>query len=130
VLLERFGLRGDAFQDLVRADLAGPDAELLGRNFRGVACDPVVAAAVAALVHVRDQVTWGVLPVSCSPELYAAFGAQIAAATSGRYDRLPLYRETLAASLDAAGLDDEAFVRLVARAVAKGFAEKWQETGD
>jgi len=82
----------------VTAHLSESDAELFRNNFMGVERDPLVVAAVAALVHVRDEVAWGILPEWCVPELWAAYGAQIAAAVSGNYNRLPLYRETLAAA--------------------------------
>ena len=82
----------------VTAHLSESDAELFRNNFMGVERDPLVVAAVAALVHVRDEVAWGILLEWCVPELWAAYGAQIAAAVSGNYNRLPLYRETLAAA--------------------------------
>ena len=91
----------------------------------GVERGPLVVAAVAALVHVRDEVAWGILPAGCVPELWTAYGAQIAAAVSGNYNRLTAYREMLAAA--ERPMIYESFQRIAARAVALGFSEKWTE---
>ena len=85
--------------------------------------DPLVVAAVAAIVHLRDKVSWGIIPSSCVPELWATYGGQIAAAVSGDYTRLDAYRQTLAAKRYAFNNSD--LIHLVAHAMALGFQEKW-----
>jgi len=123
--LRRFGVDRDSFIRDVSVYLSENDAEIFRNNLLVVERDPLVVAAVAALVHVRDEVTWGILPAGCVPELWATYGAQIAASVSGKYDRLPAYREALAAA--ERPMNYESFPRIVARAVALGFSEKWEE---
>ena len=94
-------------------------------NFKVIERDPLVVAAVAALVHLRDKTAWGILPESCIPELWATYGAQLAAAVSGDYSRLDAYRETLAAAQYK--FTNEDMVLLVAHALALGFQEKWPD---
>ena len=124
--LRRFGVDSESFIRNVSAYLSGNEAELFRNNFIVVERDPLVVAAVAALVHVRDKVTWGILPAGCIPELWATYGAQIAAAVSGKYDRLPAYREALSAA--ERPMNYESFPRIAARAAALGFSEKWEES--
>ena len=123
--LRRFGVDRESFIRDVSAHLSEKEAELFRNNLIVVERDPLVVAAVAALMHVRDEVTWGILPGGCIPELWAAYGAQISAAVSGKYDRLPAYRESLASA--ERPMNYESFPRIAARAVALGFSEKWEE---
>ena len=122
--LRRFGVDRESFIRDVSAYLSENEAELFRNNFMVVERDPLVVAAVAALVHVRDEVAWGILPDGCVPELWATYGAQIAAAVSEKYDRLPAYREMLAVAERPMGY--ESFPHIVARAAALGFSEKWE----
>jgi adenosylcobinamide amidohydrolase len=122
--LRRFGVNRESLIRDVTAHLTESDAELFSNNFIVVERDPFVVAAVAALAHVRDEVAWGILPSGCVPELWAAYGAQIAAAVSGNYNRLAAYREALAAA--ERPIDYDSFPRIAARAVALGFSEKWE----
>ncbi len=121
--IERFGATSDDLIKAVAANLDEKKATLFTENFTGIERDPLVVAAVAALVHVRDKVTWGILPRSCVPELWSTYGAQIAAAVSGSYACLPAYRDRLAAY--HYGFDDQNFLRLVEQALAMGFQDKW-----
>jgi adenosylcobinamide amidohydrolase len=123
--MQRFGVTRESLLESVRARLNSDDGALLALNFKGIERDPLVAAAVAALVHLRDKVAWGVLPVGCVPEIWASYGAQVAAAVSGDMTRLPAYRETLAA--EGYTFSNRDLVRLVAHALALGFKEKWPE---
>ena len=125
VHLERFGTTGPALLEAAAARLEKAEAVLLRNNFSVIERDPLVVAAVAALVHVRDNVTWGILPQGCVPELWATYGAQVAAAVSGDYTHLEAYRKTLAAL--GSGLSNQDLVRLTAAALALGFHEKWPE---
>jgi hypothetical protein len=127
--LERFGASRDSMRASVAARLGKGKGTLLAANFTVIERDPFVVAAVAALVHVRDKVAWGILPGSCAPELWATYGAQVAAAVSGIYDRLPVYRATLAAV--GCTSSDRDLLSLVEHAFALGFEDKWpEETGE
>lgn len=121
--LERFGLTRPILQEMIASHLNETDAVLLRNNFKQVERDPLVVAAIAAFVHLRDKVVWGILPSSCVPELWATYGAQISAAVSGEYTRLDAYRHALAEQQYAFTNAD--LVRLVAHAMALGFREKW-----
>jgi len=88
--------------------------------------DPITVAAVAALVHLKDKITWGVLPVECRHEIMGGYAAQVAASVSGKYESLSHYREVLAPAKDEAR--DRDFFDLVCRAMALGFNEKWNLT--
>ncbi|MGD0229362.1 MAG: adenosylcobinamide amidohydrolase [Syntrophorhabdales bacterium] len=123
--LERFGASHDSMRASVAARLGKGKGALLAANFTVIERDPLVVAAVAALVHVRDKVAWGILPGSCAPELWATYGAQISAAVSGIYDRLPVYRATLAAA--GCTSSDRDILNLVEQAFALGFQDKWPE---
>ncbi|NWF79402.1 MAG: adenosylcobinamide amidohydrolase [Chloroflexi bacterium] len=122
-LLRRLGAREAGLSEAIRAHLGPDDAALLGRNLHVVLNDPPTVAAVAALLHLRDQFLWGVLPASCLPEVLTGYAAQIAAAVAGRPQRLSAYQEALAVAPVA--LTPEAVLDLVARAFTLGFGEKW-----
>jgi hypothetical protein len=127
--LERFGASRDSMRASVAALLSKGKGALLAANFTVIERDPLVVAAVAALAHVRDKVAWGILPRSCIPELWATYGAQISAAVSGIYERLPVYRAALAAAGSTSSDDD--LLSLVGQAFALGFQDKWpEETGE
>jgi hypothetical protein len=121
--LERFGGTREGMRSSTAACLGEERGRLLKANFTVLERDPLVVAAVAALVHVRDKLTWGILPQSCMAELWATYGAQVAAAVSGDYASLPAYRQILAGR--HYGGEDQDFLRLVEHAVALGFQDKW-----
>ena len=121
--LARFGGTPELLIERVTAHLTEQEAGLMRLNFSVLERDPLVVAAVAALVHVRDKVAWGTLPCGCVPELGACYGAQIAAALSGNYESLPRYRDILAQAGFTVANDD--LLRLVAHAMALGFQDKW-----
>ncbi len=101
-------------------------AELAADNIQVIAHDPLTVAGVAALIHVHDQMTWGMLPPLVWREAAVNQGALIAAAAAGRPDRQVAYRDGLARAVAAAGRDDPACVAV--HAVAIGYAEKWRST--
>ena len=109
----------------IESHLNEADAALLRNNFEGVERDPFVVAAVAAIAHIRDKASWGIIPSSCAPELWATYGAQISAAVSGDYTRLDVYRQALAAKRYA--FTNGGLIHLVAHAMALGFKEKWPD---
>ncbi|NDJ77221.1 MAG: adenosylcobinamide amidohydrolase [Chloroflexi bacterium] len=122
-LLERFGATHDALRDGISAHLSAELSDLLAKNFTGVLKDPLTVAAVAALVHLRDQLVWGILPPGCLPEIMTLYGAQIAAAAAGKFARVPVYQDTLGG--ENMELDNPTFLTFIARALALGFSEKW-----
>ena len=109
--------------EAVCAHLTENDAELLRKNFVGIERDPVTVAAVAAMAHLKDKFTWGILPENCWSEVMGAYAAQVVCAVSGDYSRLAALREALAPVKDHC--DNNALLELVCHAVALGFAEKW-----
>jgi len=126
--LERFGASRENLIASITDLLPGERGSLFAGNFAVLESDPLTVAAVAALVHVRDEVTWGILPRNCVAELWAAYGAQVAGAVSGDYASLPRYREILAGAVYSDKDDD--LLRLVEHAVALGFLDKWREERD
>lgn len=118
-LLERFGLAGEQFIEGVAAHLPGNLAELARHNRHVLERDPLVVAAVAGLIHLFDQMAWGVIPRPCWNEAAANQGAHIAAAVSGDFTRTCDYRLVLAES-DAVTPET-----VIPHAMALGFADKW-----
>ncbi len=125
--LERFGVDHAALLAGICAHLDPELAELLQANSRAIGRDPLTVAAVAALVHLKDKMTWGVLPESLWGEIAAHYGAQVACAVSGDYGRMARYRDELAAfSPNWRRIGNPDFIALVCRAMAMGFADKWR----
>jgi hypothetical protein len=123
--LQRFGATNDGLIEIATSHLDSTVGKLLSGNFVCIECDPLVVAAVTALVRVRDEVIWGILPTGCIPEYWSTYGAQIAAAVSGDYTRIADYREAL--TVPGYSAANEEFVRLVGHAIALGFSEKWTD---
>ena len=121
--LERFGATRENMLAGIGHWLTPETHRLFTENFPCIDRDPVTVAAVAAFVHLKDKITWGILPESCWPDIMGSYAAQIAAAVSGKYDRLPTYREQLAPLQEM--LTNKAFLKLVCQAIALGFREKW-----
>ena len=121
--LERFGADKERFVSGVQAGLSPRLAELLAGNLEEIDRDPPTAAAAAAMAHLWDKLAWGVLPESCRPEIMGSYAAQLAAAVSGKYERLAEYRRSLAPAADAKS--PENLVCLACGAIALGFSEKW-----
>jgi adenosylcobinamide amidohydrolase len=127
--LERFGVTREGMKSSITALLGEEKGALFAANFTVIERDPLVVAAVAALVHLQDKVTWGILPRSCVPELWATYGAQVASAVSGNYGSIYAYRNILAKQ--HYGADDKDFLHLLEHTVAMGFQDKWpEETAD
>lgn len=118
--LERFGIDREGMTAAVCRHLPEETARLFQNSFFSIDRDPVTVAAVAALVHLEDKFSWGILPETCRPEIMGAFAAQIACAVSGGYNKIAGYREALAPD-SGAGITD-----LACRALALGFADKWE----
>ncbi|MDR1395845.1 MAG: adenosylcobinamide amidohydrolase [Deltaproteobacteria bacterium] len=131
ILLERFHRRPDGRYRMTSRELAGrisrylpPETgRLLESNCRSIFHDPCTAAACAALVHVKDRFTWGILPALVWPEVMGALAGQLAAAVSGRLDRIGEYCRELAPRPEQSSAED--FLNLAARALALGLRDKW-----
>jgi adenosylcobinamide amidohydrolase len=121
--LERFGLDAESLTQRVTSRLDEPQAELWRRNFMGLDHDPHTVAAAAALAHLMDKVSWGFFPPLGFREIMAAQAAQLAAAVSGKFERLDAYRRILAPS--AGENDNPAFLALATHALALRFPDNW-----
>ncbi len=128
VVLDRFGITMDSMRAGISRYLSEKESELFRRNFNAINNDPPTVASVAAIVHLRDKMSWRILPESCMPEILGSYGAQIAAAVSGKYGRIPGYRRLLAEEHMETG--NEAFVEFIFRSFALGFKEKWSGERD
>ncbi len=122
--LERFGADKQRMLEGVCAHLSPEQAELFRQNFSEIDRDPPTVAAVAALAHLWDKLSWGVLPATCRPEIMGSYAAQVCAAVSGRYQQLEDYRRRLAPLPEQGSPDD--LLELVFQALALGFADKWR----
>ncbi|WP_337996908.1 adenosylcobinamide amidohydrolase [Oleispirillum naphthae] len=125
-LLERFGMDADGFAAALAEVLPAGVAALAADNRETIDREPLTVAGVAALAHVRDQVTWGMLPPLCWREAAVDHGALIASAAAGQPARMADFREALAQAVAETGRDDLPFIAV--RAVALGYAEKWRAT--
>ncbi len=121
--IERFGTDSETTKNGVASYLSREKADLFKNNFIGVDRDPVTVAAVAALVQLKDKLAWKILPESCTPEIFASYGAHLAAAVAGKYNRLSYYRKRL--SKLEFDTSNGFFLDLIYRAIAMGFEDKW-----
>ncbi|MFW8601820.1 adenosylcobinamide amidohydrolase [Desulfobacterota bacterium M19] len=126
--LERFGCSGTSMRDGISRYLTTEKAALLQNNFAAVIRDPPTVAAIAAMTHIQDKFSWGILPSSCRPEIMGAAAAQTACTVSGRYDKMAQYREIL--SLAAGSSKKNHFLELCWQAIASGFADKWPDSDE
>ncbi len=122
--MERLGATRAGIIEAVARHLEQDDAEVFCNNADCIDQDPLVAAAMAALVHLRDKLNWDILPQNCLPDIAAAYGAQLASAVSGKVDRFLVYM-TRAVRITPSNLEAEAFIDFTCRMLAMGFAEKW-----
>ncbi len=121
--LERFGLSREGLRQNISRHLNKDRAELLDRNFSVFERDPTSVAAVAAMVHLKDKFSWGIIPPACRSEVMGSYAAQAACAVSGDYNHLARYRQELAPT--QAQNTNSDFTDLVCRALALGFMDKW-----
>ena len=123
VHIERLGADRQSMIEGVGILLSAEARQVFRANFASIDRDPLTVAAVAALVHLRDKLSWEVLPESCRPEILCSYGAQLCVAISGKVERWAEYRERLA--MEPHGADSPSFLRLVYLAIATGFRDKW-----
>lgn len=122
-LLERFGTGTDDLSDRVAALLSDPEmAALARRNRHALDRDPLTVAATVALIHVYDQISWGVLPATCWPDIAARQAALITSAVSGTTD------DYAALTNKVGDPSPNGLISLVAAALALGFSNKWNRT--
>ena len=124
VHLERFGLTRAGMIDGICRHLSEDAATLLRDNFTAIERDPVTVAAVAALVHLQDKLSWGILPMTCRNEVMAASGGQIACAVCGDYSRMAEFQKMLMGNTVVS--DEPAITELACCAMALGFEVKWK----
>jgi adenosylcobinamide amidohydrolase len=126
--LERFGLTRQKMIEIICRNLSEGQANLLRKNFSEIERDPVTVAAVAAMVHLKDKFSWGILPITCWSEVMGTYAAQVACAVNGDYTRMAAYRKLLAPTQGDNG--NGVLVDLACRALGMGFADKWKELPD
>jgi adenosylcobinamide amidohydrolase len=122
-LLERFGLDLARLTAAMAAHLDADTAAMLRGNGEVIDRDPRTVALAAALIHVHDQVRWGVLPAPIWRDSAIELGASLAAAVAGTPAKLDAYRVALASLL--AGCDDDGPAAVIPPAMALGLADKW-----
>ncbi|MCH6256836.1 adenosylcobinamide amidohydrolase [Puniceicoccaceae bacterium K14] len=123
VSLSRFGETQDSFIGGIQQHLNSDHSTLLKNNFLSVNHDPLTVAAVQACVHLRDQLAWKVLPMSCCQEILSSQAAQIACCVSNKPALWPKFREAL--SSETLTISNQDFLSLFHKAFALGFSEKW-----
>jgi adenosylcobinamide amidohydrolase len=123
--LERFGIQPTEWVTQICDRLPADQAKIFNNNFEGINRDPLVVAAVAAILHLRDQFSWEILPLNCLGDIMCAQGAQIAAAISGKYGHISHYRNRLAG--EQIGLQDSVFLEFIEKSIVLGYKEKWAE---
>jgi len=124
VHLERFGTDEKGIEEGISIFLSKEQALLLSNNFDCIDSDPITVAAAAALVHMRDKFIQGILPETCLGEIFTTYGAHLAAAVSGKYDRFILYKAKLPS--EKIRLEKSVFLDFVCCCMAMGFEEKWE----
>jgi len=123
VHIERFGAGRQSMIEGVDSFLSAEEGQLFRDNFVAIDRDPITVAAVVALVHLRDNLSWGIVPESCWREILFSYGAQLSMGVSGKVDRGLQYRTQLAS--EGHGTDNPSFFRLIYHAMAVGFRDKW-----
>ncbi len=124
-LLARFGFNEEEFLRSAGSFILPEQAALLRANFQCVFMDPAAVSALAALLHVRDQALWGVLPAQTLAEMELTHAALMAASICGQTDKFHTFRQKMEQYGSAGGPED--VVRLAAMALALGFASKWPD---
>jgi len=121
--MERFGSDKKTMKNEICSLLDDDKKEVFNNNFEMINRDPLTVAAVAALIHLRDKISWGILPESCLPEVFSQYGAQIVVAISGKIDRMSHYYNNLETVIK--GIESSNFSKFIYNAIAMGFNEKW-----
>jgi len=117
--LGRYGLDEATFVDDIAPLLAAGDLELLRRNTKGVAYEPLVGAAAHALAVVLDRTRHGTLPASVERDAAIQLAATLAVNVAARPERWCDFRARLHQD---PWRDTKS---LILAAVALGWSEKW-----
>ncbi len=124
--LERFGCDTATIIKGIGGNLNPEQAEVFSNNYKNLFRDPLTVAAVAAMVHLQDKLSWGVLPKSCRSEVMAAAAAQVTCSISLKFENMQLYREKFGKKMAITSTFD--FLDLCWQAMALGFQDKWPIT--
>jgi adenosylcobinamide amidohydrolase len=119
--LGRYGVREATFLDDIAPWLSAADLELLRRNLKAVAFEPLVGAAAHALAAVLDRVRHGTFPVSVQRDAAIQMAATLAVNAAASPERWTEFRARLH---ETAKRDDPK--ELVLIALALGWSEKWR----
>jgi len=123
--LQRFGETQETFIEGIRNDLPNEQCQtLFQNNFLSINHDPMAVAATQALVHLRDQIAWGVLPQSCIHEILLTYASQIAKLVSQKPMDTENFRNALGDS--PVSIENGPFLNLIHKAFSLGFAQKWE----
>jgi len=117
--LGRYGVDEATFVDDIAPLLAAGDLELLRRNTKGVAYEPLVGAAAHALAVVLDRTRHGTLPASVERDAAIQLAATLAVNVAARPERWCDFRARLHQD---PWRDTKS---LILAAVALGWSEKW-----
>jgi adenosylcobinamide amidohydrolase len=117
--LGRYGCDEAALINTAHAMLAPADAELFENNLTAIVHDPQSAAAAYGLAEIIDLTHTGVLHAEVARESIVNQAALLAAAVAVAPEHFAALRDALRRQHDAAPAE------LAARAVALGFAQKW-----
>jgi hypothetical protein len=117
--LGRYGVSETTFVDDMIPLLAGAELDLLRKNSKAIAYEPLVGAAAHALATVLDRTRHGTLPASVERDAAIQLAATLAVNVAARPDRWSDFRARLH---EAADRDAKA---IVLRAIAIGWSEKW-----
>ncbi|MDQ8203136.1 adenosylcobinamide amidohydrolase [Pelagicoccus sp. SDUM812003] len=124
VALQRLGETQERFIAGVKSGLSESDAGLFERNFLAANHDPVTVSCIQALVHLRDQFVWGVLPLSCLREIMVPHLVRIASVVSGKELVSEIVLEAIGEQ--AIGIERNVFLELIHCCFSIGFSEKWR----
>lgn len=117
VQLRRFGFTREGLYAEARRMLSPADADLLEANILGVDKDPVTVAAAVGFAAALDQIAAGIIPAGARGEIHERYARMLAAAAS----------VGAAEDDDFVGLATPDPVTTAYRAMAVGFARKWQK---
>jgi len=123
--IERFGTDHQKMVKGICKHLDKETGRLFLDNFDSVNRDPMVVAAVAALVHLRDKAEYKILPRACLKEIYIRYSGYAAAAVSLKYEKTEQYIDKLSDNVSTTS--DSAMLKLIYKALAMGFEDKWEK---
>lgn len=118
--LGRYGITEPTFLDDMAPLLEAGDLELLRRNVKAIAYEPLVGASAHALAAVLDRTRHGTLPSSVERDAATQLAATLAVNVAARPHRWPEFR----ARLHKNSTGDTKI--LILSALALGWSDKWR----